>query len=123
MLDVAVAFSRYRFLGPEFLTWLWYAIEREPDVIKAAAMSRGSLTVGNRIVLENRLDQPAERVTISGENADLGEGMLALKKGALVPMHSHESEQMTYVLQGALKFQIGAPQKVRACTRQPRLAS
>ena len=30
-----------------------------------------------------------------------------LKKGALVPMHSHEAEQMTYVLQGALKFLIG----------------
>jgi len=29
-----------------------------------------------------------------------------LKKGALVPVHSHESEQMTYVLQGALKFVI-----------------
>ena len=29
-----------------------------------------------------------------------------LKKGALVPTHSHESEQMTYVLQGALKFVI-----------------
>ena len=29
-----------------------------------------------------------------------------LKKGALVPTHSHESEQMTYVLQGALKFLI-----------------
>ena len=29
-----------------------------------------------------------------------------LKKGALVPMHAHESEQMTYVLQGALKFLI-----------------
>jgi quercetin dioxygenase-like cupin family protein len=27
-----------------------------------------------------------------------------LKKGALVPRHSHESEQITYVLQGALKF-------------------
>ena len=84
MLDVAVAFSRYRFLGAEFLTWLWYAIETEPDAIKAAAMGRGVLTVGDRIVLENSLDQPAERVTISGENADLGEGMLALKKGALV---------------------------------------
>jgi len=27
-----------------------------------------------------------------------------LKKGALVPTHAHESEQITYVLQGALKF-------------------
>jgi len=29
-----------------------------------------------------------------------------MKKGALVPVHAHESEQMTYVLQGALKFLI-----------------
>ncbi|HYR03734.1 MAG TPA: hypothetical protein VES58_10340 [Syntrophobacteria bacterium] len=84
MLDIAVAFSRYRFLGPEFLTWLWYAIETDPDGIKAAAMGRGLLTVGDRIVLESSADQRAERVTITGENADLGEGIVALKKGALV---------------------------------------
>ena len=29
-----------------------------------------------------------------------------LKRGAIVPMHSHESEQMTYVLSGALKFHV-----------------
>jgi quercetin dioxygenase-like cupin family protein len=28
------------------------------------------------------------------------------KRGCLVPMHSHDSEQMTYVLQGALKFLV-----------------
>ena len=30
-----------------------------------------------------------------------------LKRGALVPMHRHESEQMTYVLQGALRMHVG----------------
>jgi quercetin dioxygenase-like cupin family protein len=30
-----------------------------------------------------------------------------VKRGCLVPMHVHESEQMTYVLQGALKFLVG----------------
>jgi hypothetical protein len=30
-----------------------------------------------------------------------------LKQGALVPMHAHPSEQMTYVLQGALRFRVG----------------
>jgi hypothetical protein len=90
MLDVAVAFSRYRFLGPEFLTWLWYAIDTDRGAIKAAAMGGGVLTVGARIVLESSADQPVERVTITGENADLGEGMLALKKGALVAeLHLH----------------------------------
>ena len=29
-----------------------------------------------------------------------------MKKGALVPVHAHESEQMTYVLQGGLRFLI-----------------
>ena len=29
-----------------------------------------------------------------------------LKKGAVVPVHSHENEQITYVLEGALEFEI-----------------
>ena len=28
------------------------------------------------------------------------------KKGAMIPNHAHESEQMTYVLQGRVKFMI-----------------
>ena len=31
-----------------------------------------------------------------------------LKKGAIVPGHSHENEQLTYILEGALRFWIGA---------------
>jgi quercetin dioxygenase-like cupin family protein len=30
-----------------------------------------------------------------------------LKKGALVPRHSHENEQLTYILEGGLRFWIG----------------
>ena len=30
-----------------------------------------------------------------------------LKKGAVVPLHSHHNEQFTYVLEGALRFWIG----------------
>jgi quercetin dioxygenase-like cupin family protein len=29
-----------------------------------------------------------------------------IKRGCLVPTHAHESEQMTYVLQGAIKFVV-----------------
>ena len=29
-----------------------------------------------------------------------------LKKDAVVPEHHHESEQITYILEGALKFQL-----------------
>jgi quercetin dioxygenase-like cupin family protein len=30
-----------------------------------------------------------------------------LKKGAVVPRHSHENEQVTYILEGGLRFWIG----------------
>ncbi len=30
-----------------------------------------------------------------------------LKKGSIVPRHSHENEQITYILEGALRFWIG----------------
>ena len=30
-----------------------------------------------------------------------------LRKGAVVPQHSHENEQFTYILEGALRFWIG----------------
>jgi quercetin dioxygenase-like cupin family protein len=34
-----------------------------------------------------------------------------LKKGCIVPKHSHENEQITYILEGALKFWIGEDQQ------------
>jgi quercetin dioxygenase-like cupin family protein len=30
-----------------------------------------------------------------------------IKKGCIVPKHSHENEQITYILEGALRFWIG----------------
>jgi quercetin dioxygenase-like cupin family protein len=31
-----------------------------------------------------------------------------MKKGCIVPLHQHDNEQLTYILQGALKFWIGS---------------
>ena len=45
-----------------------------------------------------------ERQFVFGEKGMLAR--LILRKGCLVPMHSHENEQITYVLEGALKFTI-----------------
>lgn len=33
--------------------------------------------------------------------------IVELKEGAVVPSHSHESEQITYVISGALRFTMG----------------
>ena len=58
----------------------------------------------DEIALE-KVTEMISRKIVTGEREMLSQ--IYLKKGALVPMHSHESEQMTYVLQGALKFLIG----------------
>jgi quercetin dioxygenase-like cupin family protein len=57
----------------------------------------------DEIALE-KVTEMISRKIVTGER--LMSTQIYLKKGALVPKHSHESEQMTYVLQGALKFLI-----------------
>ena len=84
MLDVAVAYSRYQFIGEEFLTWLWFVIEKNQNLIKNFDPDFVALEVGNRVVFENRRKESAERITIKGDGASLEEGIIALKKGALV---------------------------------------
>jgi len=84
MLDVAVAYNRYQFLGEEFLTWLWYVIEKDQNLIKNFDKDFVALEIGNRIVFENRRKESGEHITIKGDGASLEEGILTLKKGALV---------------------------------------
>lgn len=44
------------------------------------------------------------RKIISGEKAMVAQ--VFLKKGDVVPEHQHESEQITYILEGSLKFEL-----------------
>jgi len=44
------------------------------------------------------------RKVIAGEKAMVAQVFIA--KGAVVPEHHHESEQITYILEGALEFEI-----------------
>ena len=85
MLDIAVAYRRYQFIGDEFLTWLWYIIENDPRLLSQIDKELASLEIGSRMVLANRHRKDSgETVTIKGEEANMDEGLLALKKGAMV---------------------------------------
>jgi unsaturated pyranuronate lyase len=44
------------------------------------------------------------RKIVTGDKAMVAQ--VFLKKDAVVPEHHHESEQITYILEGALKFEI-----------------
>ena len=84
MLDIAVSYNRYKFLGHEYLTWLWFVIEKDQDEIKKLEQEPVFLQIGNRIVLVNRQKDTVESITIKGDDAGLEEGLLALRKGAVV---------------------------------------
>lgn len=84
MLDVSVAYNRFRFLGQEFLTWLWYVIATEKYTDLFDPKTDTIFSIGDRMVLENRHAKDVEIITIKGDQADLKEGLVALTKGALV---------------------------------------
>ena len=50
------------------------------------------------------LSSTIARKIVTGDKAMVAQVFLA--KGAVVPEHHHESEQITYILEGALEFEI-----------------
>ena len=59
----------------------------------------------DEIALE-KVTEMISRKVVSGTRATLTQ--VYFKKGAMVPRHTHEAEQMTYVLQGTMKYVFDA---------------
>jgi len=72
----------------------WYRWEELPRE-KVSAMLDRRLITGDRMMLAH----------------------VYLKKGCIVPKHSHENEQLTYILEGALQFWIGEDEKEEVLVR------
>ena len=69
-------------------------------------------TQPDRVSFHRWSDMPKEQVTdqisrrlITGQKMMLAHVYLA--KGAIVPRHQHHNEQLTYIVEGALRFWIG----------------
>ena len=62
----------------------WYAWNEMPRETVSPMLDR-RLIIGDRMMLAH----------------------VYLKKGCIVPKHQHENEQLTYILEGALRFWIG----------------
>jgi quercetin dioxygenase-like cupin family protein len=57
----------------------------------------------DEISLQKITEMMSQKI-VAGEREMLAQ--IYVKRGALIPLHSHESEQMTYILQGAMKFVV-----------------
>ena len=54
---------------------------------------------------KEQVSESLDRRLITGDRVMLSH--VYLKKGSVVPRHSHENEQITYILEGGLRFWIG----------------
>jgi quercetin dioxygenase-like cupin family protein len=63
----------------------------------------------DEIALEKVTEMFSQKI-VCGEREMLAQTYL--KRGTLIPMHAHESEQMTYILQGALRVLVGGEEIV-----------
>ena len=54
---------------------------------------------------KERVSETLQRRLITGDRMMLAH--VYLEKGCIVPKHSHENEQLTYILDGALRFWLG----------------
>ncbi|RPH52159.1 MAG: hypothetical protein EHM85_03860 [Desulfobacteraceae bacterium] len=103
MLDVSLTYYRYGFLGGEFLTWLWFYIVNN-DQNELFDNKKVFLEIGNKIVLERKANDAVEKVTINGKDAGLEEGIISLKKGAVVKelnlLYRKEDKEWSFTITG-----------------------
>ncbi|HXO62747.1 MAG TPA: cupin domain-containing protein [Candidatus Acidoferrales bacterium] len=61
-------------------------------------------------VVREQLNPHIDREMVVGDKIMLAR--VLMKKGAHVPLHQHHNEQVTYILEGSLKFNVGGKEIV-----------
>jgi len=79
------------------------AAPRRVAVVSSAIKGELKHIPWNTVELEN-MNPLLQRQLVVGQ--DIMVARVLMKKGAIVPLHSHHNEQVTYILEGALKFWI-----------------
>ena len=82
-------------------------MKKEPKATSSA--TQGTVVGWGEIELE-KVTALISRKLVAGDHQMLVQ--VYLKRGALVPLHTHESEQMTYVLDGMLKVRVGGEELI-----------
>jgi hypothetical protein len=84
MRDLVELLYAYRFLGREFLTWLWFKSEAELDgLIKVKNQDAVILAVGDKMLLETGDGEYRETLVLQGSHSEHREARLGLMQGKL----------------------------------------
>ncbi|MFP3866552.1 MAG: hypothetical protein ACLFUU_00115 [Desulfobacteraceae bacterium] len=81
-MDIVERLLNYRFLGREFLTWLWFKSEENPDgTVHLAGQKPLSLEVGEKLRLEVGEGEYYQSLAVQGSHSDHQEARLGLRQG------------------------------------------
>lgn len=84
MRDIVELLYAYRFLGREFLAWLWFKSEVEPDgLIRLPGQEPVTVAVGDKMVLETGDGEYRETLVLQGSRSEHQEARLGLMQGKL----------------------------------------
>lgn len=84
MRDLVELLFAYRFLGREFLAWLWFKSESAPDgLLSVPEQEPVSLTVGDKLVLETGDGEYRQTLVLQGSHSEHREARLGLLQGKL----------------------------------------
>ncbi|MBW1986327.1 MAG: hypothetical protein JRI50_03710 [Deltaproteobacteria bacterium] len=81
-MDIVERLWNYRFLGREFLTWLWFKSEDDPDgTIQLPGQKPLSLEVGEKMRLEVGEGEYFQSLAVQGSHSNHQEARLGLRQG------------------------------------------
>lgn len=83
---------------------------KRPAVVKATTPRPALQYIPWHTIPLEDLNPLLQRQFVVGQEIMLAR--VLLKKGCIVPLHSHHNEQLTYIVEGALKFYIDGKQIV-----------
>lgn len=83
MTEMLSLVQEKRFLGQEFLTWLWHVSEEQGYAVLADGR-QVEVLLGDHLALGPAQGQEGTRVTVRGHEASLSEARQALRRGKLL---------------------------------------
>ncbi|MEW5803247.1 MAG: hypothetical protein AB1847_14210 [bacterium] len=87
-MDMVRLVQEKKFLGREFLTWLWFQSDSHLGVITPEGSQPVELWIDNKITLESEDQENVEKVICHGENSEMLEAREALSQGKKVTQAS-----------------------------------
>lgn len=83
-MDLVDLINEKRFLGQEFLTWVWYQSEINSGLVDLPGFGTVEIWFEDRLMLEAGSGNSRQLVTCQGKDMDLAEARTALKEGKKV---------------------------------------